>query len=131
MDRLRIQEHPDRALDAAGPTRRACSRLWLRKRPLTTETSPQGSSANIPTLCDENPARVFRRLSVLRRSIDATDQCEVFPYFILNDTSDPANIIDEALAEALAAEAGSCRLVYRRRMDDTDYEAGNIRDFGQ
>jgi membrane glycosyltransferase len=101
------------------------------QRPLTTETSPQGSSANILTLCDENPARAFRRPSVLRRSIDITDQCEAFPYFILNDTSDPANIIDEALAEALAAEAGSCRLVYRRRMDDTDYEAGNIRDFGQ
>lgn len=98
------------------------------QRPLKTETSPQGSSANILTLCHENPAR----LSVLRRSIDITDQCEAFPYFILNDTSDPANVIEvEALAEALAAEAGSCRLVYRHRMDDTDYEAGNIRDFGQ
>ena len=74
----------------------------------------------------------FRRLSVLRRSIDITDQCEAFPYFILNDTSDPANVIEEeALADALAAEAGSCRLVYRHRMDDTDYEAGDIRDFGQ
>ena len=44
----------------------------------------------------------FRRLSVLRRSIDITDQCEAFPYFILNNTSDPANAIEEeALAEAL------------------------------
>jgi membrane glycosyltransferase len=100
------------------------------QRPLTTATSPQGSSANILTLCDGNPARL-PGLSVLRRRIDKTDRCEAFPYFILNDTSDPANVLEEALAEALAAEAGSCRLVYRRRMDDTDYEAGNIRNFRQ
>ena len=98
------------------------------QRPLTTETSPQGSSANILTLCDENPAR----LSVLRRSIDITDQCEAFPYFILNNTDDPAIAIEEeALADAFAAEAGARRLVYRHRMDNTDYKAGDIHDFGQ
>jgi membrane glycosyltransferase len=98
------------------------------QRPLTTETSPQGSSANILTLCDGNPAR----LSVLRRSIDITDQCEAFPYFILNNTDDPAIAIEEeALAVAFAAEAGSRRLVYRHRMDNTDYKASDIHDFGQ
>jgi membrane glycosyltransferase len=101
------------------------------QRPLTTETSPQGSSANILTLCDENPARAFRRLLVLRRSIDITDQCEAFSYFILNNTDDPANVIEEALADAFAAEAGSRRLVYRHRMDNTDYKASDIHDFGQ
>jgi membrane glycosyltransferase len=102
------------------------------QRPLTTETSPQGSSANILTLCDENPARAFRRLLVLRRSIDITDQCEAFSYFILNNTDDPAIAIEEeALADAFAAEAGSRRLVYRHRMDNTDYKASDIHDFGQ
>ena len=54
------------------------------------------------------------------------------PYFILSDTGDPVIAIEEeALAEAFAAEAGSRRLVYRHRMDNTDYKAGNIHDFGQ
>lgn len=98
------------------------------QRPLTTETSPQGSSANVLTLCHENPAR----LSVLRRSIDITDQCEAFSYFILNNTNDLAIAIEEeALADAFAAEAGSRRLVYPHRMDNTDYKASDIHDFGQ
>ena len=68
---------------------------------------------------------------VLRRSIDITDQCEAFSYFILNNTNDLAIAIEEeALADTFAAEAGSRRLVYRHRMDNTDYKAGDIHDFG-
>jgi membrane glycosyltransferase len=90
-------------------------------------------TAILLTLRNENPARAFRRLSVLRRSLEATGEGEAFSYFVLSDTSDAVIAIEEeALTEAFAAEAGSrCRVVYRRRTDNTGYKAGNIRDFGR
>jgi membrane glycosyltransferase len=92
----------------------------------------QVKTAILLTLRNENPSRAFRRLSVMRQSIDATGHGEAFAYFILSDTSDPVIAIEEeALAETFAVEAGSRRAVYRRRTDNSGYKAGNIRDFGR
>jgi membrane glycosyltransferase len=92
--------------------------------PITVRT------AILMTLRNEDPARAFKRLSVVKASLDATGHGRAFDYFILSDT----NKIDVAdaeahMAEAFAVDAGIDRVVYRRRTDNTGFKAGNVRDF--
>ncbi len=93
--------------------------------PLTIKT------AVLMTLRNEDPARAFKRLRVVKDSVDATGEGKAFDYFILSDT----NVADVGDAEAKfaadwAAEPGcSDRIIYRRRTDNTGFKAGNVRDF--
>ncbi len=88
-------------------------------------------TAVLMTLRNEDPARAFRRLRVVKESLDATGEGVWFDYFVLSDTSDPAVAEAEAaLAEAWAQEIGEpARLTYRRRLDNAGFKAGNLRDF--
>lgn len=88
-------------------------------------------TAVLMTLRNEDPARAFRRLRVVKESLDATGEGVWFDYFVLSDTSDPIVAATEAaLAEAWAREIGEpARLTYRRRLDNTGFKAGNLRDF--
>lgn len=87
--------------------------------------------AVLMTLRNENPERAFRRLRVVKDSLDATGEGVWFDYFVLSDTSDPAVAgVEEALAEAWSREIGEpARLTYRRRSDNAGFKAGNLRDF--
>jgi membrane glycosyltransferase len=93
--------------------------------PLTIRT------AILMTLRNEDPARAFARLRVVKASVDATGQGKAFDYFVLSDT----NLADVAEQEAELAriwrrELGDAsRLVYRRRTDNEGFKAGNVRDF--
>ena len=80
---------------------------------------------------NEVPARAFRRLEIVKQSLDTTGQGAWFDYFVLSDTNDPAVAAAEAeLAAAFAARIGEQgRLTYRRRSDNAGYKAGNVRDF--
>jgi membrane glycosyltransferase len=82
------------------------------------------------TLRNEDPERAIARLKIVKDSIDRTGQGAQFDYFILSDTnrSDVADK-EERAAAAFAAEAGGDRVVYRRRVDNTGFKAGNVRDF--
>lgn len=93
--------------------------------PLTMRT------AVLMTLRNEDPARAFRRLKVVKDSLDATGEGVWFDYFVLSDTNDPVvAAAEENLAEALAREIGEpARLTYRRRDDNAGFKAGNLRDF--
>lgn len=93
--------------------------------PLTTRT------AVLMTLRNEDPARAFRRLRVVKDSLDATGEGAWFDYFILSDSNDPAvSQAEEALAAAWAGEVGEPgRVTYRRRSDNAGFKAGNLRDF--
>lgn len=88
-------------------------------------------TAVLMTLRNEDPARAFRRLKVVKESLDATGEGVWFDYFVLSDTSDPTVAAAEAaLAEAWAQEIGEpARLTYRRRLDNAGFKAGNLRDF--
>ncbi|MGO4404277.1 glucans biosynthesis glucosyltransferase MdoH [Bosea sp. RAF48] len=96
-----------------------------RARPLTLRT------AVLMTLRNEDPARAFRRLKVVKESLDATGEGVWFDYFVLSDTSDTTvAAAEEALAAAWAQEIGEpARLTYRRRTDNAGFKAGNLRDF--
>lgn len=93
--------------------------------PLTIRT------AVLMTLRNENPARAFARLRVVKDSVNATGEGGWFDYFVLSDTNDPAVAAqEEALAAQLTRDAGEdCTVVYRRRSDNAGYKAGNVRDF--
>lgn len=96
-----------------------------RETPLSLRT------AVLMTLRNEDPARAFRRLKVVKESLDATGEGAWFDYFVLSDTNDPAvAAAEEALAGAWALELGEpARLTYRRRADNAGFKAGNLRDF--
>lgn len=88
-------------------------------------------TAVLMTLRNENPARAFARLRVVKDSLDATGEGAWFDYFVLSDTNDPDVAAAEAeLAATFAARIGEQgRLTYRRRSDNAGYKAGNVRDF--
>ncbi|CAN7420699.1 glucans biosynthesis glucosyltransferase MdoH [Bosea sp. LjRoot90] len=93
--------------------------------PLTIRT------AVLMTLRNEDPARAFARLRIVKDSVNATGEGGWFDYFVLSDTNDPAVAArEEALAAELSRDAGEdCTVVYRRRSDNAGYKAGNVRDF--
>jgi membrane glycosyltransferase len=82
-------------------------------------------------LRNEDPARAFARLRVIKASLDATGEGGAFDYFVLSDTSDPEIARREEAAFARWAEdvGEPGRLVYRRRERNTGFKAGNLRDF--
>lgn len=88
-------------------------------------------TAVLMTLRNEDPARAFARLRIVKDSVNATGEGGWFDYFVLSDTNDPAVAArEEALAAELSRDAGEdCTIVYRRRSDNAGYKAGNVRDF--
>jgi membrane glycosyltransferase len=91
------------------------------------------STAVLMTLRNEDPARAFRRLAVVKDSIDATGYGHHYSYFVLSDTNDPqVAALEETAAEAFKRAVGpadAVRIYYRRREDNTGFKAGNVRDF--
>jgi membrane glycosyltransferase len=88
-------------------------------------------TAILMTLRNEDPARAFARLRIVKESLNATGEGGWFDYFVLSDTNDPAVAAqEEALAAELMRDAGEdCSVVYRRRDDNAGFKAGNVRDF--
>ena len=88
-------------------------------------------SAILMTLRNEDPARAFARLRIVRKSLDATGQGAWFDYFVLSDSNDPTVAAsEEALAAQWSREFGeAARLIYRRRLDNSGFKAGNVREF--
>jgi membrane glycosyltransferase len=89
------------------------------------------STAVLMTLRNEDPARAMARLRVVKESLDATGEGDVFTYFILSDTSAPeVAAAEEVMVEAWRREvADPARVVYRRRDTNEGFKAGNVRDF--
>lgn len=88
-------------------------------------------TAILMTLRNEDPARAFQRLRIVRNSLEATGQGERFDYYVLSDTSlANVGVAEEVLFAAWQDEfADATRTVYRRRETNDGFKAGNIRDF--
>jgi membrane glycosyltransferase len=82
---------------------------WRRWRPLrlrATATSRfMPAPAILMTLRNEDPARAFRRLRIVKRSVDATGFGDRFAYFVLSDTSNA----DVAAAEERPSRPGALK----------------------
>jgi membrane glycosyltransferase len=96
-----------------------------RRTPINLRT------AMLMTLRNEDPARAFARLAIIRQSLDATGFGDRFDFYVLSDTSDLAVAAEEErlFSEWSAGFAEPGRAVYRRRERNDGYKAGNLRDF--
>jgi membrane glycosyltransferase len=88
-------------------------------------------SAILMTVRNEDPARAFARLRVIKNSLDRTGQADKFDFFVLSDSNRKEVFpLEEAAADAWRKEfPGVSQLYYRRRDNNEGYKAGNVRDF--
>ncbi|MBX2806232.1 MAG: glucans biosynthesis glucosyltransferase MdoH [Hyphomicrobiales bacterium] len=88
-------------------------------------------SAILMTLRNEDPARAFHRLRIMRESLQRTGEVDKFDFFVLSDSDVPAIAErEESLFAAWEAEfSDRSRTFYRRRERNDGYKAGNVRDF--
>jgi membrane glycosyltransferase len=88
-------------------------------------------TAVIMTLRNENPARAFERMRIIKHSLDSTGFGHQYDYFILSDTHDPiiASAEEGLFKRWQEMQEDPSQVMYRRRTDNEGYKAGNIRDF--
>ncbi|MCX8012628.1 MAG: glucan biosynthesis glucosyltransferase H, partial [Desulfobacterota bacterium] len=67
--------------------------------PLNTSNISSRTAILIP-ICNEDIARVFTRLRVVYQSLKSTGKIEHFDFFILSDSTDPDNWVEEEAAWA-------------------------------
>lgn len=92
--------------------------------PLTTRT------ALAMTVRNEAPGRAFRRLAEMRRALDESGHGHHFDIHILSDTCEPETAEAEArLFHVMRPSLGGARAHYRRRLVNTGWKAGNVREF--
>ena len=94
--------------------------------------SLQLRTAIMMTIRNEDPARAFARIEIVKQSLDRTGEGAAFGWFILSDTTD-LNVAArefEAFERWRAAHpADAERMIYRRRATNEGFKAGNVRDF--
>ncbi len=96
------------------------------------ETGPIAlRTAVLMTLRNEDPARAFVRLRIMKESLERTGEDSRFDFYVLSDTDIPAVAAEEErlFAEWEAEFADASRTAYRRRTRNDGYKAGNLRDF--
>ena len=79
---------------------------------------------------DEPVEAIAKRLSRLLAGLIARGHDEGFTACLLSDTADEAIALREATAAAgLVARFGQARVIYRRRLTNDGFKAGNVMDF--
>jgi len=109
-----------------GDRRRITNLKPYRDRPLDGI-----STAIIFPVYNENVVRVYEGLRATYESLEKTGQLERFDFFILSDSTDPDNWVEEErrwydLIRELDALG---RIYYRRRLVNEARKSGNVRDF--
>jgi len=93
--------------------------------------APLASTAIIMPVCNEDVSRVFEGLRVIFRSVQETRQLPHFDFFVLSDSSQPNQWIQEELAwlELCKQVGGFGKIFYRKRRHSINKKAGNVADF--
>ncbi len=101
------------------------SRLGDNDAPITTKTAIAICVRN------EEPARLRRNLAAMLADLEGSAALGHVVFFVLSDTNKPDIAAgEESVADDLASSyAGRITVKYRRRAVNTDFKAGNIRDF--
>jgi membrane glycosyltransferase len=91
----------------------------------------ESSTVILFPIYNESAAEVFARLKATYLSLEKTGELAPFDFYILSDSTEPANWIDEEtrwveLTRSLEAVG---RIFYRRRLWNEGKKSGNIRDF--
>jgi membrane glycosyltransferase len=93
--------------------------------PVTTST------AILLCIRNESPERIIRNLEPMLAGLDVAGWGERFNLYVLSDTSDAAMASEEETCFAALVSRWRHRvaITYRRRVVNTGYKAGNIREF--
>ena len=92
---------------------------------------PLGSTAIVMPVFNEDVSRVLEGLRVIFRSVEETKKLEFFDFFILSDSTQPNQWIQEevAWAELCKQVGGFGKIFYRKRRQPINKKAGNVADF--
>lgn len=95
------------------------------------EEVPLASTAIVMPVFNEDVSRVFEGLRVIFRSVQETKKLEHFDFFILSDSNQPNQWIQEEVAwvELCKQVGGFGRIFYRKRRQQINKKAGNVADF--
>jgi membrane glycosyltransferase len=95
------------------------------------EDAPLASTAVIMPVFNEDVSRVFEALRVIYRSVQETRKLEHFDFFVLSDSNQPNQWIQEEVAwlELCKQVGGFGKIFYRKRRHSINKKAGNVADF--
>ena len=95
------------------------------------EEPPLAPTAIVMPVFNENVSRVFEGLRVVFRSVQETKKLEHFDFFVLSDSNQPNQWIQEEVAwlELCKQVGGFGKIFYRKRRQAINKKAGNIADF--
>jgi membrane glycosyltransferase len=92
---------------------------------------PLAGTAVIMPIANEDVSRVFEGLRVIFRSVQETRQLGHFDFFILSDSNQPNQWIQEEVAwiELCKQVGGFGKIFYRKRRQAINRKSGNVADF--
>jgi membrane glycosyltransferase len=95
------------------------------------DDAPLASTAIVMPVFNEDVSRVFEGLRVVYRSVQETKRLEHFDFFVLSDSNEPNQWIQEEVAwlELCKQVGGFGRIFYRKRRIAINKKAGNVADF--
>ena len=95
------------------------------------EDAPLGTTAIVMPVFNEDVSRVFEGLRVVYRSLQETHRLEHFDFFVLSDSNQPTQWIQEEVAwlELCKQVDGFGKIFYRKRRHSINKKAGNVADF--
>lgn len=95
------------------------------------EDPPLASTAIVMPVFNEDVSRVFEGLRVVYRSVQETRKLEHFDFFVLSDSNQPTQWIQEEVAwlELCKQVGGFGKIFYRKRRISINKKAGNVADF--
>jgi membrane glycosyltransferase len=98
---------------------------------LPGEIPPLAGTAIVMPVFNEDVSRVLEGLRVVFRSVQETGRLEHFDFFILSDSNQPNQWIQEEVAwvELCKQVGGFGKIFYRKRRQQINKKAGNVADF--
>ncbi len=91
----------------------------------------EGRTALLFPVYHEDPATIAGTISAIIEELASLGKASAFDVFILSDTrgADAGIAEESAYAQLARAEAATCNVYYRRRVENTGRKAGNIKDW--
>ena len=93
--------------------------------------TPLASTAIVMPVYNEDAETVFGTLRALYESLLSRNELEMYDFYILSDSTDPAQAVQEELAWADVCRQtnGFGKVHYRRRKLPVNHKSGNVADF--
>jgi membrane glycosyltransferase len=95
------------------------------------ESTPLASTAIVMPVYNEDAETVFGNVQALYQSLQQRHELDLYDFYILSDSTDPAKAVEEELAwsDICRQTNGFGKIHYRRRKLPVNRKSGNIADF--